>query len=581
MLSYLCVFIVFICLLFPFVSQSVRTLTNRAMLNRAEQVILIIQSAPNEEAMIRRLKDQKHLIFFRISVINDKRQAIYDSHVSIFYDPDIEIGHLVNHSEVLDAFRNGVGYSEGYSEKLGQSFSYLAKSFDFHDKTYVIRTAFPYEHVMDAMHDFEAGFLILGGVTLLLFTMLTLIVISYLSRPIQKIIEAIRPYQEGKESTIPIIKINSNSNDDFDRLATTINYLSARVKTQIETLTNERNEKLALLESLTEGVIAVRDDLVVVYANGAALDILKKEAREVIDHPFEEFGLDSQCKEILIDCQAKQEVIVDTLEIHKGAKKIYLDLVATPITGDRGAVLVMQDTSVQHRVLEMRKDFIANASHELKTPITIIRGFAETLHDNYGLPETTYHDITRRIVASCNRMTHLVKDLLVLADIENLPYTSLTECDLVEIIQRCIQVTQSIYPDANIQVFKEENGEYHVIGVPDLIEMAFMNLLSNAAKYSKGPAEITVTFKNILEGVLIAVRDKGIGIPEHDQENIFQRFYTVDKAHSRKLGGTGLGLSIVKTIIEKHFGEIGLTSKLGEGTTFDVYLPFHQETHAD
>ncbi|HEV8052772.1 MAG TPA: HAMP domain-containing sensor histidine kinase, partial [Parachlamydiaceae bacterium] len=221
--------------------------------------------------------------------------------------------------------------------------------------------------------------------------------------------------------------------------------------------------------------------------------------------------------------------------------------------------------------------FIANASHELKTPITIIRGFAEILNDNPGLPAATTSEMTQKIVNNCQRMTQLIRDLLTLSDVDNIPLSRLEECDLYDMIEQCSNTVHDVYPDAKIEIIQQSEGEMTVAADPSLMELAIVNLLENAAKYSKPPAEITVTLQREHGKIRLAITDKGLGIPKQDLEHIFERFYTVDKAHSQKLGGSGLGLSIVQNIIHKHFGQISLESELGVGTTFTIILPAFEQ----
>ena len=220
----------------------------------------------------------------------------------------------------------------------------------------------------------------------------------------------------------------------------------------------------------------------------------------------------------------------------------------------------------------MGKDFVANASHELRTPITIIRGFAETLQDLPEISQEMLADITEKIVRNCQRMDTLVKNLLTLADIENIPETRFKPCNLSALIDNCIHLLLSIYPDAQIHIEKNRE-EIFVSADSDLLELALMNLFDNAAKYSRPPAEISISLHQEGDEVKISISDRGIGIPEADLEHIFERFYTVNKAHSRRLGGAGLGLSIVKNIIDKHDGSITAESVLGKGTTFTIILP--------
>jgi signal transduction histidine kinase len=220
--------------------------------------------------------------------------------------------------------------------------------------------------------------------------------------------------------------------------------------------------------------------------------------------------------------------------------------------------------------LEIGKDFITNASHELRTPITIIKGFAETLQDMPNLPPEMVADITEKIVRSCQRMDLLVKNLLTLADLENLPSLRLQECDLVALLENCQHFLQAAHPAAQLNLEKKKKGNITILADPDILELALMNLLENAVKYSPVPASISISIEKIKEKVKVCIKDQGIGIPAESLDHIFSRFYTVDKARSRRLGGAGLGLSIVKTIIEKHDGEISVASELGKGSTFTL-----------
>ena len=189
-------------------------------------------------------------------------------------------------------------------------------------------------------------------------------------------------------------------------------------------------------------------------------------------------------------------------------------------------------------MLEMRKEFVANASHELKTPITIIQGFAETLHDTPDLPPEMISEITAKIVRNSKRMSNLIKDLLALSDVENLSKSRLIELDLLDLTENCAQLLKDAHPNAIIEIKTTSDEKNEIIGDPHLMELAVMNLIENAAKYSTPPAHIEVTLENQTDWIVLTVADNGIGIPPEDLEHIFERFYTVDKAHSRKMGGS-------------------------------------------
>lgn len=571
LISFAIVFVIFIGLMFPFAASTVSKIVQKGMRDRATELIAKLKTAPNDEALIRMLKEQKAVIFFRVSVINDQRKVLYDSHTKRLLGPRFSQEFVVNHPEVLEAFKHGSGYHEEYSELLSQEFSYYAQAFDFHGKTYVVRTAFPYKYIREMTQDFEIGMIALATVILLLFSTMTWFIVHHLTKPIQQIIAAITPYQEGKQNTIPEIRISSGPSDEFGRLADTLNSLSAKIQNHIDTLTEERNQKQTILESLGEGVIAVDNRMTITYMNQAALKLLHYEQNELLGESFGKTR-QPQCEALLAQCRDEQKPLTDTLEFVYNGRKFVLDLVATPIKDNTGAILILQDKTSHYRLLEMRKEFIANASHELKTPITIIRGFAETIHDNPGMPIEMIAEMTEKIVRNSQRMSNLITDLLTLSDIENLPVSRLVDTDLLDLTERCRDMVLNVHPSAQIAVHASV-PEVRLVVDPALMEHMLINLIDNAAKYSNPPAKIDVSLDERPDSVSIRVADQGIGIPTADLDHIFERFYTVNKAHSRKLGGSGLGLSIVQNIVQKHHGKVSVESELGRGTTFTVVLP--------
>jgi two-component system, OmpR family, phosphate regulon sensor histidine kinase PhoR len=573
LLSYLILLLLFLALMFPLVIDSVQQIVFHSMSDRADELIHKLQQANDDESLIKVLKEQKHLLFYRIGILDDKQRLLYDSHTRRIIGPLHFPMQFTPHTEVEQAIQKGIGYSEEYSQLLGQELIYLAKTFEFHKKNYVLRLAFPHQYIQELRKNFEIGFILFSSVILILFSVMTGLVLNRLTHPIRQIIQAIRRYQsgDGDVTTLPEIQLKTGPQDDFTHLANTLNSLSSRIKSQIETLTHERNEKEAILESLAEGVLAIDKDLKISYANSMALNFLQITKNEL----GQEFPSSKhpKCYELLLKCIVEGKVLNGSLEIIPDSKSLHLNIVASPREKGRGAILVLQDKSIYYKILEMRKDFIANASHELKTPITIIRGFAETLQEHPYLPKETIDDITFKIVKNCQRMTKIIKNLLTLADIENLPHSRLEKCSLIELVMNCKNTLHTIWPQTEISLHFDPQIGYELTADPELLEVAVMNLLDNAAKYSKEKTHITIQLEKLPGHVKVAIQDNGIGIPQNELENVFQRFYTVNKAHSKKLGGSGLGLSIVETIVEKHFGKISVESTPGIGSTFSLYFP--------
>ena len=569
-ISYAIGFILFLLALLPLSTYLVRTIVFNAMKARSQELIDRIQHASNNEGLVKTLKDQKPLLFFRVSVITDTRKVLYDSHTKRLLGPGFSQEYVVDHPEVMEAMEKGIGYEEGWSDLLSQKFAYLAIAFDFHGKNYVLRTAFPYRYLSEMQRDFEIGFLALATLVLLIFSLMSWLILNHFTRPIERIIAGVRPYQEGKVEEIPYIQLKGmNKKDDFALLAGTLNSLNTQIKKQIETVRKAGIEKEVLLESLLEGVVAIDPDGHVTFANQSALNFIGTDKDSLISGKFTSEPLQKGI-DLALSCQKEGVVLTDSLEIAPKNETCYLNLIAAPKKDLSGALLVLQDTTQEVKVLEMRKDFIANASHELKTPITIIRGFAEILHDNPGLSSSMTSEMTEKIVRNCERMETLIKDLIALADIENLPEHRLKLFDLFDILEKGKQTTLEVFKEAEINIHGDRPLFFY--GDPDLLEMAVVNLINNAAKYSHAPAHIEI--KAIKEGdsITLTVKDQGIGIPEKDIPRLFERFYRVDKIQSRKVGGSGLGLSIVQTAIKKHGGVITVTSKPGKGTTFTIKL---------
>lgn len=577
-ISYVAVFLLFITLMYPFTDQIVHRITNKAMEDRADDLIEKIQTAPNNDSIIKLLKDLKATVFFRMSVITDERKVLYDSRIKRLIGPRFSQEYVVNHPEVMEAFKYGIGYNEDYSDLLAQKFAYMAKGFDFHGKTYILRIAFPYNYVTELTKDLKFSFIVVATIVLLLFSLLTWFVINYMTKPIQQIINAIKPYQDGNEPDLPEIQLKAtSSSDEFQKLAETLNSLSIKIRNHIAVITQERNVIETVLESLLEGVIAVDDETKVIYANSTALNFLGIQRSDLIGKKFDA-SIEAKCHELLIACQLNKKILKETLQLKKDGKRIILDIVASPKKGNQGAILVLQDQTSHHKLLEMRKDFIANASHELKTPLTIVRGFAEALHDNPDLPNSMKEDMTLKIVKNCKRMNHIILDLLTLSDVENIPESRMQSIELLDIITKCQKTVKEVYPEAIIEMENASKQNMEIVGDPYLLELAFNNLIENAAKYSKESPKIRINFQKNNSFIKITISDNGIGIPKEDLDHIFERFYTVNKAHSRKLGGSGLGLSIVETIIHKHFGKIHVTSVMDQGTTFTIELPIERIT---
>lgn len=458
------------------------------------------------------------------------------------------------------------------------SVSFKQKIFISYIVIFILLTTFLYP-IATLTGDLALTFFFLWIAILFLFSVLAWLMTHFLTRPVSQIIAAIKPYQLGKADHIPKIELTGKiaPNDEFNQLAETLNSLTSRIESQIASLTQEKNEKIAILESLGEGVVAVDKHLKVIYMNKTAEAFLGISEKDLVGNLFSIAG-QTACMELLVEAQKKQgQSLTRIIKPNRNQKRL-IDAVAIQRGEEGGTILVLQDKTSLHKLIEMGRDFIANASHELKTPITIIRGFAETLYDHPELSRQVNREITEKIVSNCQRMDTLVKNLLTLAAVdEGLPRSRLMECDLVDLSEQAVQTIMAVHPDAEIIIQTEGEPPFHLLADSDLIFQAILNLLDNGVKYSPPPAQITIHISRGTEHFYVRITDKGIGIPQEDVDRIFERFFAVNKSHSRSLGGSGLGLSIVERIIEKHQGKIEVSSELGKGTSFLITLPIHDD----
>ncbi len=580
-LGHILLIFLFLIIAFPFIGQAVARIAFNNLLSSSSRLIKVLQTAKDQNEMLQKLESSKEYIFFRASLFNDQGEKLYDSTLGENGDGKKNALMPLVSSELTEVIANKKVFSTGQSSVSHTKLGIVSQLFYFKGKTYILQTAVPFSQVEDLTEEFKLWFFIFCMAALLFFGSVTWLMFYRVHFPIRQIIRAIKPYLSRKEEMLSRISLAGaiDPEDDFYKLAETLNSLSERLEEQVGTITTERNEKEAILESLGEGVIAVDSEMQVRYINFIGSKMIGIAPHQIVGRKFPEDGekqgfvLRKKCRLLLAACQEKMNALTDSILLEDG-KKIYLDLVAVPKAEHKGAILVLQDKSSHYKVLEMGKDFVANASHELRTPITIIKGFAETLQDLPELPRDMVIDITEKIVRNCQRMDTLVKNLLTLADLENLPNSRFQQCDLVSLVESCRQIVLSVYENAEV-VIEKSHESMIVAADPDILELAIINLMDNAAKYSNPPAHITIKLAYEGDGVNISIADRGIGISPTDLEHIFERFYTVDKARSRRSGGAGLGLSIVRTIIEKHYGTISVTSAIGQGTTFLIRLPIH------
>lgn len=370
-------------------------------------------------------------------------------------------------------------------------------------------------------------------------------------------------------------KIMVRSDDEVGKLAEMFNYLTVRLKSTLNEMNNEKEKMETILTYMTDGVIAVSMDGAILHANPAAFKLFRLTQDDVEGKNFDDItdilGLSFKHEDLFTESKEKN----DFLNIGDSTIRYSVVPFKNEAAETAGAIIVLQDVTEQENLDRMRKEFVANVSHELRTPLTTIKSYTETLLDGALEDRNMTLKFLNVIDSESDRMTRLVKDLLMLSRLDyDKAQWNMKEIDLTKILTDCVYKMDISAKQKNQSITLEISDDIpQTIGDKDRIEQVIINVISNSIKYTQEKGKIDVSMWKEEEYICIKVKDNGIGIPKKDMNRLFERFYRVDKARSRMLGGTGLGLSIAKQIIEAHKGKIVLDSIYGEGTWVTIMLP--------
>jgi len=414
--------------------------------------------------------------------------------------------------------------------------------------------------------------------TVVLGVIVSIVVGYFLSRaittPISNLTKRARRLSEGEfDYRVEIPK----SNDEIGTLSETFNDMSYKLQGTLSDISTEKNKIEAILQNMTDGVIAFDTDGKITHINATAKKMLKINGveRYRFDKLFSVIGADILLGDLIYlgerrNCE--REVIKDN-----SALKLNFAVFDDERNKTSGVLVVLHDITKQQKLENSRREFVANVSHELRTPLTTIKSYAETLLD-FVKDNKTAASFTNTILNETDRMTRLVKDFLILSSLENSESLNKNMFSLKTMIHDVVSTMSLVASEKGHRLqFKQFSELPEFYGDSDKLEQVLYNIISNSIKYTPNGGKITVNAGKVYHEIKIEVRDTGIGIPEKDLARIFERFYRVDKARSRELGGTGLGLAISKSIVESHGGQIQIESAPGEGTAVLISLPIKEK----
>jgi two-component system phosphate regulon sensor histidine kinase PhoR len=498
----------------------------------------------------------------RLTLIAADGRVIADSDMSEQGLPLLE--NHADRPEVAAALAGRVGSHERISGSVGRSLLYVAVP----APGGVVRVAADSAHLGAEVASLERALLFAGAVGLALAAALAVAFAALVTRRVQELREVVRGIAAGNLSR----RLPWRSGDELGAIAGALDEMAEQLRRRLSQASNEQERLRAVLQGMVEGVLVLDRSGRVILANPRLRELFGvwggvegRSALEVIRRVDVESAL--------VEAALTPEPVVRELHLSSD-RHLEMHAVRFPAHGPQlGTVAVFHDVSEIHRLEGIRRDFVANVSHELRTPLTAIRGFAETLRGSELSAEQRrqYLDV---ILRHADRLTALIEDLLELSRIEGGTRELVLEPTDVAALARGL--IQDLKPRLDARRLR---GELRAEPVPRALadrralEQVLLNLLDNAIKYSEPGGQIELVVSDSPTGVRIDVTDTGIGIPEADRARIFERFYRVEKARSRDLGGTGLGLAIVKHLVQAQDGEVSVTSREGQGSTFTVRLP--------
>ena len=504
----------------------------------------------------------------RVTVITSSGLVLADSQA----DP-AEMENHAGRPEIRDAFARGEGRSIRHSRTINRDLLYLAMRQDLSSgPPVVLRFALPLQRIDAELKEVRSRLWGASLVILLIAGGISLLVSRSFSGRVERLKVFSRRVADGDFRAVRVEK----QRDALDELAAALNETAARLDQTIRSLTEERNLSAAILGSMVEGVAVINADERLVFANPAFSQILGHaetaiEGRTAVE-AIRQTDLLTAIREVLAGCDTVHcEVTMGTVRPRSFAATTS----AVRSGNSTGAVLVLYDISELRRLERVRRDFVANVSHEFKTPLTAIQGFAETLLGGALDDPENRKRFLEIILGHSRRLARLTDDLLKLSQIE---------AESMELDFRPVPVSELVSGCLDTARFRAEQKKLtlgvecpcdlpRALGDRGRLTEVLQNLLDNAIQYTPDGGRITVRARAEDHGIIFSVSDTGIGIPRTDQERIFERFYRVDAARSREVGGTGLGLCIAKHIVEAHGGRIWVESTVGQGSDFYFSVP--------
>jgi two-component system phosphate regulon sensor histidine kinase PhoR len=510
----------------------------------------------------------------RVTVITADGRVLADSQS----DPQTMENHATR-PEVLEAMAKGDGRSIRHSVTINRDLLYYAvRQSTPAGSTVVLRFALPLETVDQVLSSFRRRLWLASFFILLIAGAISLLFSRSFTGRVERLKDFSRRVAEGDFRPLP----RDGSGDALEALGISLNRTAARLDRTIHTLTEERNLSSAILGSMVEGVAVVNGSERLVFANPGFAEILGLDVPPTSGSALVEVVRQTELLEAVRQVlrgqpRVQSEIVTGTLRQH-----YFAITVAAVRAGDTtGAVVVLHDITELRKLERVRRDFVANVSHEFRTPLTAIQGFAETLLAGAIDDSQNRTRFLEIILEHSRRLARLTEDLLMLSkmDAERLEL-EIRRLSVSQLIESCLETAQRRAAEKDLRISVNTPQRLpDIAGDRRRLAEVLQNLLDNAIQYTLPGGQIMLSAEAGDAEVVVTVSDTGIGIPRADQPRIFERFYRVDVARSREAGGTGLGLAIAKHLVEVHGGRLWVDSEVGQGSQFHFSVPLFDPNH--
>lgn len=509
------------------------------------------------------------------------RITFIDNTGDVLGESNTDYHAMENHyerKEIVEALQGQVGQDIRFSNTLHVNYYYLAIQVPSHNV--IVRVALPMTQISKTSNHIWL-YSIIGIIAGLLTTALMAFRFSSgLTQPIHQFISISREIAQGNYAR----RVRIHSRDELGILADTFNDMAEKLDRTVDDLTDKNIKLDSILNSMSSGIVAVDNRLKIMLINAATQDMFSLPASQhVLGCYFIEVIRNHQIYNLLKESVTNNTSLSGEITLGKPQEKIFR-ITTNPIraigmeNSNAGGIVVIQDITNIKKLEQIRTEFVSNVTHELKTPLTSIRGFIETLR-NGAISDTSVADKFLEIIdIEAERLYILINDILQLSEIESRQNDSNVALhDLQSILEETLPVLQPVAEKKKVQLYTEITPPLPLMVNKNRIKQLLINLIDNAIKYNHEEGAVYIKAWPEHDKIHLSIRDTGIGIEADQLPRIFERFYRVDKGRSRSMGGTGLGLSIVKHIVNFYGGELQVKSKPGEGTEFIIQFPMKKD----